>query len=82
MFYKDKRSTHQQHITTYSHSTKPQHILSKTDRIVGRNAQFNNIVGDSKILFSIIDRITRHMIDKEVGDLNNTVNQLVLKTCT
>lgn len=36
------------------------------------------IVGDSNILFSIMDRTTRQKISKEIENLNNVINKLDL----
>jgi len=36
------------------------------------------IVGDLNTSFSVMDRISRQMISKEIEELNNTINQLDL----
>lgn len=67
-------SVHQQHITiTNIYSlNKALKYMGEIDNLI--------IVGDFKILFSIMDETTRYKINKEIEYLNNTINQLVLTT--
>lgn len=54
---------------------KPQNTCSKTDRVESGNREINNYnFADFNTLFSIIDRITRQKISKDI-ELNNTINQ-------
>lgn len=54
-------------------TTMPKNPCNKTDRIKGRYTDSLKIIVNT--LLSIIDRTNGQMINKDIGDLNNIINQ-------
>ena len=74
-------------ISAYSHHKSmvlslnngaPKYMKQNLTELKGEIHKSTAIVGDFNTLLSIMDRTTRHKINKEIEDLNCTINQLDL----
>lgn len=52
----------------------PKYIKQKLTELKGETHNSTAIVGDINTLLSIMDRTMRQKINKETGDLSNTIN--------